>query len=321
MTGRSRMPEPLDLSQAKDSSIGERVNKCRLEQFRPPCGPDASVREFLRSLPDFLGARALHDLAQAIVSSRARGRHVVLAMGGHTVKVGCGPIIVDLLERGLLTALCVNGAFVIHDYEIALQGATSENVDASIKDGSFGWARETALAYARACERGAREEIGLGRAMALAAAELPHARHSVLAACARLSIPLTVHVAIGTDTVHMHNDVSGADLGAATHLDFRIAARLATELDGGVWLNVGSAVLIPEVFLKLVSIARNLGYPLDDVTAANMDMLPHYRTQANVIGRPVRRGISVMGHHEINLPLLRLAVLAAVEGARPEGTP
>jgi len=301
--------KPIDLSEAKALPLASRANKCELSDFREPAAPDASFAEWLDSMPAFLGANSLRDLAGCIAASHRRGAHVVAAMGGHVVKVGAGPILVDLMERGIVTALCVNGAFVIHDYEIALQGATSENVDANILDGSFGWAAEPAEAYARACARGAREGIGLGRAMALEAEKLPDARYSVLAACARLGIPITVHVALGTDTVHMHASVSGADVGEASHIDFRIAARIATELEGGVWLNIGSAVVMPEVFLKLISIARNLGHELRDVVAANLDMQRHYRTGANVIGRPVSRGIELIGHHEINLPLLRQAVL------------
>ncbi|MGH0031795.1 MAG: hypothetical protein ACQGVC_18560 [Myxococcota bacterium] len=305
---------PVDLSQAKPLPLASRENKCELADFREPAGEDASFAEWLDSLPAFLGANSLRDLAGCIAASHRRGAHVVAAMGGHVVKVGAGPILIDLMERGILTALCVNGAFVIHDYEIALQGGTSENVDANILDGSFGWAGEPAEAYARAAARGAKEGIGLGRAMALEAEKLPEARYSVLAACARLGVPITVHVAMGTDTVHMHASVSGADVGEASHVDFRIAAQIATELDGGVWLNIGSAVVMPEVFLKLISIARNLGHELSDVVAGNLDMQRHYRTGANVIGRPVKRGIEIIGHHEINLPLLRQAVL--VELAR-----
>ncbi len=309
---RRKQPEPLDLGDSRDRPIAELRHKTALADFREPAPPGATVSEWLDSLPDFLGARSLRELAAAIASSHRAGAHVVVAMGGHVVKVGCGPVLIDLLERGIVTALAVNGSFVIHDYEIALCGETSEFVEESIRDGSFGWAREPALAYGRACARGAAEGIGLGRAMAWEAEKLPHARHSVLAACARLDVPITVHVGVGTDTVHMHPAVSGADVGAASHLDFRIAARIATELEGGVWLNVGSAVLMPEVFLKLVSIARNQGHPLANVLAANLDMQRHYRTGANVIGRPVARGLEVIGHHEINLPLLRLAVLAAL---------
>jgi hypothetical protein len=309
---RRRPPEPLDLARTRALPLAERENKCTLEGFRTPAPPDASFAQWLDSLPDFLGARSLRDLATCIAAAHRRDAHVVLAMGGHVVKVGCGPVIVDLLERGIETALCVNGAFAIHDYEIALQGGTSEDVDAGIRDGSFGFAGETAAAFGRAATRGAREGIGLGRALAAEAEGLPHSRHSVLSACARLQVPITVHVGMGTDTVHMHASVSGADVGEASHVDFRIAAALATELEGGVWVNVGSAVVMPEVFLKLVSIARNLGHELRDVVAANLDMQRHYRTGANVIGRPVARGIEVLGHHEINLPLLRLAVLTAL---------
>jgi hypothetical protein len=309
---RRKPPAPLDLGRANVLPLAERANKCTLDDFREPAVEGASFEAVLDSMPNFLGSQSLRDLADCIATSHQRGAHVVVAMGGHVVKVGCGPILIDLMERGIVTAVAVNGAFVIHDYEIALQGATSEYVDETIRDGSFGWAGETAEAYGRACTRGVEEGIGLGRAMALEAEKLPEARHSVLAACARLDIPMTVHVAIGTDTVHMHPSVSGAAVGEASHIDFRIASALATELEGGVWLNVGSAVVMPEVFLKLVSIARNLGYPLEDVVAGNLDMQRHYRTGANVIGRPVTRGIELLGHHEVNLPLLRQAILVAL---------
>lgn len=306
-------PRPLDLSDATTEPLdARRVNKTEVAAFRDVAPPGASAAELLASLPHFLGAESLRALAERIAASHRAGRHVVVAMGGHVVKVGCGPTLIDLMERGVITALAVNGAFAIHDYEIALQGATSEIVDETIRDGRFGWARETGEAFGRACARGAGEGIGLGRAIADEAQKLPEARRSVLAACARLGVPITVHVGVGTDTVHMHPGLSGADLGEASHIDFRIAARVVTELDGGVWLNLGSAVVMPEVFLKLVSLARNLGHLLEDVVAANMDMQRHYRTGANVIGRPVARGLEVIGHHEINVPLLRHAVLDAL---------
>jgi hypothetical protein len=309
---RRRSPRPLDLARASTLPLAERENKCAIEDFRTPAPEGVAVEGLLDSLPNFLGVRALRDLADCIAAAHRRDAHVVVALGGHVVKVGCGPVLIDLMERGIITALAVNGAFTIHDYEIAMQGATSEFVDQTIRDGTFGWAREPADAFARAASRGAREGIGLGRAMALEAEKLPEAGRSVLAACARLDVPITVHVGMGTDTVHMHASVSGAEVGEASHLDFRIAAAIATELEGGVWMNVGSAVVMPEVFLKLVSIARNLGYELRDVVAANLDMQRHYRTGANVIGRPVSRGIELLGHHEINLPLLRHAILAAL---------
>lgn len=309
--------KPLDLAATRAYPISERENLVTVGDFRPPCAPRASAAEFVRSLPDFLGARALRDLAAEMARARRARRPVVFAMGAHVIKVGCGPIINDLIERDIVTALCVNGAFAIHDYEIALQGATSEEVSKTIRDGSFGWARETGQAFARAARRGVEEGIGLGRALGLEALGLEHEDKSVLALCARRGVPCTVHVALGTDTVHMHPGVSWADLGAATHIDFRLAAAVAADLGGGVWANVGSAVVMPEVFLKLVSLARNLGARLDDVVAANIDMLKHYRTSANVLARPVKRGIEITGHHEIILPLLRIAILAELEEGAP----
>ncbi|RME73512.1 MAG: hypothetical protein D6776_06940 [Planctomycetota bacterium] len=303
--------EPLDLGAARTLPFSARSHLVSIERFRPPASPGASVGAFLDSLPDFLGARALRDLASEIAHRHRAGAEIVFAMGAHVVKVGCGPVICDLMERGIVTAIAVNGAFAIHDWEIAFAGETSERVAETIRDGRFGWVRETAEAMAQAARRGAGGE-GFGRAVGRAALALPHARHSVLATAARLGLPATVHVALGTDTVHMHPALDWAQLGRACEIDFRLAAAVVARLEGGLWANVGSAVLLPEVFLKLVSIARNLGHGLDDVVAANLDMQRHYRTEANVIGRPVRRGIAVIGHHEINLPLLRMAVLAAL---------
>ncbi len=303
--------EPLDLSRGRPYPIQDRENLVEIERFGRPIAPSASAAEFLRSLPDFLGASALRELATEIVKARRAGHPVVFAMGGHVVKVGVGPLVIDLLERGIVTAVAVNGAFAIHDYEIALIGATSERVDDTILDGTFGWARETGEAIARATRRGASTGEGLGRALGatILEASLPNARLSVVAACARLGVPCGVMVAVGTDTVHMHPGISGADLGQASHLDFRILASVACELGGGVWTNIGSAVVLPETFLKLVSIARNLGHKLENVTAANLDMVKHYRAHVNVLARPVQRGISILGHHEIVLPLLRIAIL------------
>lgn len=302
---------PLDLEKVVPYPIADRENLVQVKDFGRPVEPGATVAELLDSLPKFLGASNLLELAHAIVKSRRANRPVVFAMGAHVVKVGCGPLVIDLIERGIVTALAVNGAFAIHDYEVALIGATSEKVDVTIRDGTFGWARETGEAFGTAARRGVETGEGLGRALGREAEGLPNARQSVLAACSRAGIPCAVHVALGTDTIHMHPWVPPAELGAASHLDFRIMAAVACDLDGGVWANIGSAVILPEVFLKLVSIARNLGNALEDVTSANLDMLQHYRTSANVLARPVKRGISLIGHHEIMIPLLRLAILEA----------
>jgi hypothetical protein len=306
---------PLDLARAAPLPIAERRNKVDVARFGRPVSLDASVREFLDALPGYLGAEALRDLARHMARARRGGRPVVLAIGAHVVKVGCGPHVIDLIERGLVTALAVNGAFAIHDWELAAYGATSEDVAVTIRDGSFGWARETGEAFARAARRAVETGAGLGRALgeSVHEARLPNAGLSVLAACARRRIPCGVFVAVGTDIVHMHAALSGADLGAASHADFRILASVVSDLEGGAWVNIGSAVILPEVFLKLVSIARRLGKPLADVTAGNLDMIAHYRTSQNVLARPVARGFSLIGQHEVLVPLLRLAVIDAYE--------
>jgi len=313
--------EPVDLSGVQPIPIASRENLVRVEAFGRPVSTSATVKDFLASLPAILGAESLRELAAAIAGARARGRPVVFAMGAHVVKVGCGPLVIDLMERGIVTAIAVNGAFPIHDFEVALIGETSEDVGENVRNGRFGMARETAETFARAARRAAAKRIGLGRAIGdeVLAANLPNARLSVLAAAARLGVPASVHVAVGTDTIHMHPGISGADLGEASHTDFKLMAAVVCDLEGGVWANIGSAVILPEVFLKLVTIARNLGHPLDDVTAANLDMLSHYRTSANVLARPVKRGISILGHHEILLPLLRVAVLDALESNGDDG--
>lgn len=302
---------PLDLAEGRTYPIERRRNLSDVNRFGRAVGPAASARDLLDSLPRFLGADSLRDLAREIVRARRAGRPVVFAMGAHVVKVGCGPLVVDLIERGIVTAVAVNGAFAIHDWEIAAVGGTSEDVAETIRDGTFGWARETGEAHARAARRAVESGEGLGRSLGrgILEAELPYAGASVLAACARAGIPCGVFVALGTDTVHMHPGSSGADLGAASHQDFRILASVACDLEGGVWANLGSAVVLPEVFLKLVSIARNRGHTLERLTSANLDMIHHYRASAHMLDGPVRRGISILGHHEILIPLLRMAVL------------
>jgi hypothetical protein len=248
-------------------------------------------------------------------------------MGGHVVKVGCSPIAVDLIRRGIVSAVACNGAFAIHDVEMATGGQTSEEVAETIRDGSFGFVHETLTFFGKATALADARGIGLGEAVgrSLISAQAPYLERSVLAAAVEASIPASVHVAVGTDTVHMSDAADGAQIGAASLRDFRLICSVVADLgargdlpDGGVWLNVGSAVVMPEVFLKAVSVARNLGADLDAMTTANFDMLRHYRPTVNVVTRPVTagRGHEVIGHHEILLPLLRQAVL---EGLGPEG--
>ena len=303
--------EPIDLSGIRTAPLASRPSLVSLDDFAGLPEPGASAEELLDSFPGILAGRTFHALADAIVDARRDGRQVVAAIGGHVVKCGCGPILIDLAERGIVTAFVMNGAAAIHDWEIAVAGKTSEDVAARMAGGAYGMADETGRAFAAAAERGAREGIGLGRALAedLAAATPPHAPVSIVEACARLEIPLTVHVALGTDTVHMHPACEGAPLGEALAIDFRKACTLATWMERGVWINVGSAVLLPEVLLKAVTVARNLGHEIPGLTTANLDMLRHYRTRVNVLERPGDRGLEITGHHEITLPLLRMAVV------------
>ena len=278
------------------------------------------MAEWLRSLPGFLGAERFRGAVDAIVAARRADRAVVFAFGAHVIKVGCGPILIDLMRRGVVTAIACNGATAIHDVEIAMAGATSEDVGESIRDGTFGMVRETMEFFARAARRGAGQDRGLGRAVGECVREerLPHAGLSVLAAAAEAGVPATVHVAIGTDTVHMAPQADGADIGRASLADFRKLCGVARDLGaseagrpGGVWCNIGSAVVLPEVFLKVVAVARNIGANLDAMNTVNMDMIRHYRPGQNVLTRPLveGRGFDLCGHHEIMLPLLRQAIL------------
>lgn len=278
--------------------------------------------EWLASLPDFLGAAALRRIVEAVVAARRAGRPVAFAYGGHVIKTGCSPLVVDLIERGIVTAVATNGSGAIHDLELAEVGATSEEVAESIRDGSFGMVRETCEWMNQAARDGAAGD-GLGRAVGrlIDASSAPHRGLSILAAAARAGIPATVHVAIGTDTVHVAPDADGAALGLATLIDFRticgVVAGMGARVPGqagGVWLNVGSAVVLPEVFLKAVAVARNLGCDLDAMHTASFDMLRHYRPAQNVLQRPVRpgHGHEVVGQHEILIPLLRQALVEAL---------
>jgi len=297
----------------------------------------ASAAEVLASLPDFLGARALRCVVEAVAAAVAADRPVVCAMGAHVIKVGCGPIVADLMRRGVVTAIAGNGAVAIHDVEVALLGETSEEVAETIRDGSFGMVEETMAFFDEAARRAQADSSGLGAAVGKLLLEraVPGRDQSLFAVAAERGLPACLHVALGTDTVHVSGGLSGEAIGAASLRDFRLVCDVVSDLGaaasstssgpaaaGGVWLNVGSAVIMPEVFLKAVAVARNLGADLDAMTTANFDMIRHYRPGVNVVGRPVRpgRGFEVIGHHEIMLPLLRQAIidrLAADGIARP----
>lgn len=317
-----RRPPALDLARLRLRSRSERAHKVTLAALGRPTPPGCTFSAWLAGLPDFLGAVELRRTVAAIVAARRAGRPVVLAFGGHVIKTGCSPLVVDLVRRGIVTALATNGSGAIHDLELAETGATSEEVADTIRDGSFGMVRETCERMNAAAARGARAG-GLGRALGqlLEEGDAPHKDLSVFVAAWRAGIPATVHVALGTDTVHVHPQADGAAIGAASLHDFRIVCDVVADLGaagpgqaGGVWLNVGSAVILPEVFLKAVAVARNLGRPLAGMHTANFDMLRHYRPTQNVLTRPVEPGCghAVVGHHEILLPLLRQAVIEAL---------
>ncbi len=321
MKRRRGTVKPFDLGLVRTASIARRKSLVRAADFPAPADPAGDLPAFLDSLPPYLGVNELRALADAVRAARRSDRGVVFAMGGHVVKTGCAPLVVDLMERGVVTALALAGSTAIHDYEIALHGETSEDVAAGIQEGEYGMTDETGRAFAGAAADGARRGVGLGRALgeAIEAEELPHRRLSLLATAARLDLPATVHVALGTDIVHMHPRAAGGDIGEASLLDFRIACSVVAGLERGVWINWGSAVVLPEVFLKAVTVARNTGHAVADLTTGSFDMFRMYRPQTNVVQRPARRGHAVLGHHEILMPLFRALVLQGA--ARPRRTP
>jgi len=306
---------PADLSGVKTHSLKERKTKVSLRQFASLPESSATIEDFLASLPDVLAASRLRALISDIVAARKKNKPVAVALGGHVVKCGLAPVIIDLMRRGFVTAVVMHGATAIHDYEISLVGQTSEDVESVLKDGSFGMARETAEAFARAAKLAGRKRIGLGRALGqlILSQTNPYSRYSILAAAAELKLPLAVTLALGTDTVCMHPNFLPDKLAAASHRDFRTLISIVSDLEGGVWMNIGSAVVLPEVFLKALSVARNLGRRVEKFTTANMDMQQHYRPNTNVVGRPTKRGYSITGHHEIMLPLLRLGIISMAE--------
>ena len=308
--------EPLDISGVTTYPIGERNNKVSVaHDFAQPVVPGMTVAGLLASLPRQLGSQSLLSVIDAVVAARQQGKPVVLALGGHVIKCGLQPVLKSLIEADVITAVALNGAGSIHDFEIALIGATSEDVGAVLHAGTFGMAEETGAEINAALKAGVAQGLGYGESVGrmINERELPYRRESLQALCVERGIPLTVHVAIGTDITHQHPSADGAVLGQASYTDFKILTRVVSELgDGGVYLNIGSAVLLPEVFLKALSIAQNLGHHVDHFTTANFDMQQHYRPLTNVVKRPTSgksRGYTVTGHHEIMIPLLAAGIL------------
>jgi hypothetical protein len=307
--------EPLDLSKLATYPLASRKSKVGGEQLGKPSQPGRGFRDFWESLPDVLAARDLRDLVARMSLAREGGRAILWGLGAHVIKVGLSPVVIDLMKRGYVQGLALNGAGIIHDFELAVAGHTSEEVGEALGEGKFGMAEETGALLNEAIREGVASGLGLGEAVSKFLADLgpAHPDSSLLLNAYRLAIPVTVHVAVGTDIIHMHPKASGEAIGAGSLLDFRLFAGVVRGLDrGGVYLNFGSAVLLPEVFLKAVSVVRNLGYALTDFSTANFDFIRHYRPRVNVVERPVTgkgRGFDFVGHHEILMPLLAAALL------------
>jgi hypothetical protein len=306
---------PINVTELKTYPLKKRHSKVRVSDFARPWRRGSSFTRFYRGLPDILAVKTLRAVAKAIATAHRRGRPVIVGIGAHVVKVGLNPILVDLMQQGIVTAIAMNGAGIIHDFELALMGHTSEEVDAEIDAGRFGMAEETGRILNEAIVKGYRDRQGLGEAVGhyinRYKGQFPNRETSVLATGAGLGIPVTVHVAVGTDIIHMHPAADGAAIGATSLLDFRRLAAVVAGMEGGVYINIGSAVILPEVFLKTVSLGRNLGHALSNITTVNMDFLSHYRPLTNVVRRPTQKGgkgYALIGHHEIMLPLLVAAV-------------
>ena len=319
--------DPLSLDRIRTYPLAARKGKVTVRDFASPHRRAASLRAFLDSLPRILAGDDLRAVVAAILRARARRKAVLWGLGGHVIKVGLGPVLIDLVRRGFVTGMAMNGAALVHDFEIALVGSTSEDVEAVLGRGEFGMAEETGLYLNEIAIGAARSHMGLGEAagklLTSGRLQAKYPEASVLVAAYRARVPVTVHLAIGTDIPHMHRSADGAAMGAATHHDFRLFCALVKQMHpGGVYLNWGSAVVLPEVFLKAVSVVRNLGTPLRPITTANFDFIQHYRAQQNVVRRPTAapgrgpgrqqsHGYALTGHHEIMLPLVAAALVEA----------
>src|SRR6266403_236710 len=323
---------PITLTNLHTYPLSSRKSKVNVRDFAKPPAVNPSLSKFLASLPNFLAAAYRRNLPAAITTPRQRRKPILCGVGGHVIKVGLGPVLIDLMRRGFITSLAMNGAALVHDFEIALVGNTSEDVETGLGAGAFGMAAETGEYLNQIAKVAMRARLGYGEAAGQflhnAVIDVPYANSSVLVAAYRLRVPVTVHLAIGTDIPHMHRTADGAALGSATHLDFRLFCSLVEQMHpGGIYLNWGSAVLLPEVFLKAVSVVRNLGIPLRPITTANFDFIQHYRPLQNVVKRPTAsphggkgeesRGYAITGHHELLLPL----VAAALTSGWPRPSP
>src|SRR6266403_1760881 len=317
--------QPITLGTVRTYPLASRKSKVSVRDFAKVPGANSSLAKFLDSLPNILSAEDLRHLLGAIHNARRQRKAILWGIGGHVIKVGLGPVLIDLMKRGFVSGIAMNGAALIHDFEIALAGNTSEDIEAGIGEGQFGMAEETGKYLNEIAKLSHRIRIGYGEAagqfLTSGILEVKHADSSVLVAAYKHRIPVTIHLAIGTDIPHMHPAANGAALGDATHHDFRLFCALVQQMHpGGVYLNWGSAVVLPEVFLKAVSVVRSLGVPLRPITTANFDFIQHYRPLQNVVKRPTAaaqdrsgpasHGYAITGHHELLLPLVAAALAA-----------
>ena len=312
------MSDQLDFSKVRTFPLDTRSSKATLSEVAIPWLKGGTLKDFLSRLPSTLGAKDLLDIVQVIANAHTTGKKIIIGMGAHPIKGGLNPTLIDLMKRGIVSGLAMNGAGIIHDFELAFVGHTSEDVDTEILTGTFGMAEETGQMLNEAIIQGVGKGLGIGASIGeyMSRHNFPHNEMSLLVSAVKAGIPVTVHVALGTDIIHMHPSVDGAAIGEGSIRDFRILTELVSQMDGGVYLNLGSAVILPEVFLKAVTLARNLGHALDSVTTINMDFIQHYRPRVNVVTRPTKpsgHGYALTGHHEIMLPLLAAAVIEALE--------
>jgi len=310
--------KPIDLDKIKTVSLSKRKSKVTADDFAKPLKKGSGIKNFLDNLPDILAGKNIRSVISAIANASLNNRVVLFGMGAHVIKVGLNPIVIDLMERGIISAVAMNGAGIIHDLEVALDGNTSEDVNESIDDGSFGMTHETCDFIGKAITAADQNSKGLGESVGQIILEndLKFKDKSILAAGNRLGIPITVHIAIGTDIIHMHPEFDPKSAGQASHRDFRTFAAIVSALEEGVYLNVGSAVLLPEVFLKAITLVRNLGHDLKRFTTVNMDFIQHYRPLTNVVNRPTQKGgqgFNLVGHHEIMLPLIAAGVIEEID--------
>ncbi|MBF0117530.1 MAG: deoxyhypusine synthase family protein [Desulfobacterales bacterium] len=310
--------KPIDLKKIKTYSLSDRKSKVNLSDFGKEWRAGGSFKTFLANIPNILAGSDIREVINSIVIAFKKKKTILIGMGAHVIKVGLNPLIIDLIKRGIISGVAMNGAGIIHDLEIAMSGKTSEDVADALSDGTFGMSYETGAFLNAAINRAGKESLGLGEAIGITILEnkLSFSEKSILAACASVSIPATVHVAIGTDIIHMHPSFNPEYAGKASHRDFRMFASIVSSLEEGVYLNIGSAVILPEVFLKAITLVRNLGYNPQNFTTINMDFIRHYRPMTNVVNRPTLKGgkgFNLVGHHEIMLPIIAAGIIEGLE--------